>query len=411
MNGKLVIAAAVIAVASVAAAPTAWSHDLPATRWVATWSSAPIPPGSAFTAPRSFEDQTIRHIIHVSVGGRRVRVRLSNAFGAAPLFIGSVHVALHGGGAMIVPDSDRVVTFSGQSSITIPTGAVALSDPIGLDVPTRGDLAVSIYVPHDTGPATLHEDAPQTSYIAGPGDFTGATDLPGAETTTSRFWLSVVEVSTRDDVRAIVALGDSITAGGGVTRDANRTWPDLLSARLNSPSAPPRTAVLNQGIGCNRLLFDFCGQNGAARFDRDVLAVSGATHVILALGLNDIGIPVILNIPAELLTANEIIVGLTQLIERSHEKGLAIYGATITPVGSSIFPGFFTPENEAKRQAVNQWIRTSRAFDGVIDFDRVVRDPSQPTRLLPAYNSGDGVHPNDAGNLAMANAIDLWLFR
>jgi lysophospholipase L1-like esterase len=288
---------------------------------------------------------------------------------------------------------------------------VALSDPVSLDVPTRSDLAVSVYVPQNTGPATYHESSEQTSYISVPGDFTGAADIPVAETTISRFWVSVVEVMVRDEVGTLVTLGDSITEGFRSTIDTHRTWPDLLSARLNSRSGPPRLAVVNQAIGCSRLLFDFCGPNGAGRFDRDVLAVTGVTHVVVALGLNDIGLPIVAGIPSQVVSADAIIVGLSQLIERAHEKGLSILGATITPVGTSTFPGFFTPENEAKRQAVNQWIRTSRAFDGVIDFDRVLRDPDQPNRLLPAFNSGDGVHPNDAGYLAMANAIDLSFFR
>jgi lysophospholipase L1-like esterase len=408
MNRKLLLAA-VMAVAFVA--PMAGTTDSPLTHWVATWGAPPMPPGSAFLAPRAFEDQTIRHVVHVSVGGRRVRVRLSNTFGAAPLLIGSAHVALHGDGASIVPGSDRTLTFSGQPSITIPTGALALSDPVNLDVPARGDLAVSVYVPENTGPATFHESSEETAYISAPGDFTGSADVPVAEATVSRFWLSAVEVSTREEVGTLVTLGDSITEGFQSTIDAHRSWPDLLSARLNPRSGPPRLAVMNQGIGCSRLLFDFCGPNGAGRFDRDVLAVTGVTQVIVAYGLNDIGLPIVAGIPSQVVSASTVIVGLRQLIERAHEKGLAIYGATITPVGTSIYPGFFTPENEAKRQAVNRWIRTSRKFDGVIDFDRAVRDPGQPNRLLAAYDSGDGVHPSDAGYAAMANAIDLSLFR
>jgi lysophospholipase L1-like esterase len=401
----------IAAPASAQTAQTTGSHDSPSAPWVATWSAPPMLSGSALAAPRALEDQTVRNVVHVSIGGRRVRVRLSNAFGAAPLLIGAAHVALQGDGASIVPDSDRTLTFSGQPSITIPTGAVALSDPVNLEVAARSDLAVSVYTPQNTGPATYHESSEQTSYISVAGDFTGAVDLPVAETTISRFWVSVIEVMVRDEVSTVVTLGDSITEGFRSTIDAHRSWPDLLSARLNSRSGPPRLAVANQAIGCSRLLFDFCGPNGAGRFDRDVLAVSGVTHVIVALGLNDIGLPTVAGIPSEIVSADAIIVGLRQLIERAHEKGLSIYGATITPVGSSTFPGFFTPENEAKRQAVNQWIRTSRAFDAVIDFDKVLRDPAQPTRLLPAFNSSDGVHPNDAGYQAMANAIDLSLFR
>jgi lysophospholipase L1-like esterase len=405
MKKLLVIAAAVIAATS---APLASDQDT-FTRWVATWSASPVPPGTTFGSPTTFENQTIRHIVRVSVGGRRVRVRLSNAFGEAPLRIGAARVARHDARAAIVPESDRALTFAGQPSITIPKGAVALSDPVGVETPTHGRLAVSLYLPTNTGPATYHEVTRQTSYISPPGDFTESIDMPVQLATVSRFFLSVVEVAAREDVRVVVALGDSITVGGQSTVDAYRTWPDVLSARLNRFG--PRFSVVNQGVGCGRLLFDVCGQNGAARFDRDVLTVTGATHVIVALGLNDIGIPTILGTPEELVTAAEIIVGLRQLIERAREKGLAVFGATITPVGSSVVPGFYTPENEAKRLQVNAWIRSSRAFDGVIDFDRAVRDPAKPWQLSPLLNSGDGIHPNDDGYLALANAIDPALFR
>jgi lysophospholipase L1-like esterase len=421
----LAITAAVCILGS-ATASTSESDSSTSTagHWVGTWGAPPTAAGSAFNPPRTFENQTLRHVVHVSVGGRRVRVRLSNAFGTAPLHIGAAHVALHAAGASIVPGSDRPLTFSGHPSITIPTGAVALSDPATLDVPVQGDLAVSVYVPDKTSPATNHESSDQTSYISTPGDFSGAVDLPVAETTLSRFWLSVVEVSPRERVGAIVTLGDSITEGNRSTVDANHRWPDLLSARLNPLHGRPRAAVVNQGIGCSRLLHDFCGPSGASRFDRDVLAVTGATHVIVDLGLNDFALPSVAaaldledifpaakGVSSQIVSAEEVITGLRQLIARGHAAGLLVYGATITPVGRSVVPGFFTPENEAKRQALNRWIRTSGAFDAVIDFDAAVRDPEDPTLLLAAFASDDGIHPNDAGYAAMANAVDLSLFR
>ncbi len=395
-----------IEVTSVAAAES-WH---PGGRWVASWGAAPMPPDTAFDLPRSFANQTIRHVLNVSAGGKQVRVRLSNAFGAQPLKVGGTHVAVHGEGPAIVPGTDRTLTFGGKASVTIPPGGDALSDPVGLKVASHSGLAVSVYVPVDTGFATYHESSSQTSYISAPGDFAGATQLPVAEETVSRFFLSAVEVKTPAEVPTLVAIGDSITEGFGSTIDANRRWTDFLSARFNPPSGPARLAVVNHGVGCNRLLHDICGQNGVDRFERDVLSVTGATHVVVALGINDIMLPGLVNPPLEFVSADEIIAGLRQLADRAHADDLAVFGATLMPIGSSAIPGVFTPENEAKRQAVNQWVRAGHAFDAVIDFEATMRDPGQPDRLLPAYDSGDGIHPNDAGYEAMADSIDASLF-
>ena len=411
---KCSIVAAVFAVGLGALTP-AWSQTTAAAtfaaNWVATWSSAPMAPGSAFLAPVTFENQTVRQVVHISVGGAGVRVRLSNAYGAAPLVIGEVHVALAASAGSIVPGSDQTLTFNGQTSITVPNGALALSDPVRMAVPSLANLAISIYVPDNTGPATYHESADQTEYISGPGNFAGATVFPTAQTDTSRYWLSGVEVYPGIQLNAVVAIGDSITEGFQSTVDANRRWTDDLSARVNFPNGIPRLAVLNQGIGCSRLLFDFCGPNGSSRFDRDVLAQTGVTHVVVDLGLVDIVFASEANDPAQSVTPAQIITGLSQLIQRAHARGVKVIGATLTPNEGSTYPGFFTPSNEAERQAVNHWIRTSGAYDGVIDFDAAVRDPSDPERLLPAYASSDNTHPNDAGYQAMANAIDLSLFR
>jgi len=388
-------------------------------RWVTTWSAAQLQAGPTTIDAifgndhsRSFDNQTIRHIVHTSVGGRRVRVRFSNAFGFMPLRIGAGQVAQRRVGASIYPGTGRRLTFSGQASIVVPAGAVAVSDAVDLDVPGGGELAVSVYLPEATEPATFHEKTMQTSYVTGSGNFVGATDLPGATTTLSTFYLSAVEVLPTESIGTLVALGDSITQGEGSTLDAHRTWPDLLSARLNPYSPRPRLAVINQGIGCGRLLHDFCGPGGAARFDRDVLTVTGVSGVIVHMGVNDITIPSILPIfghpefAVEAVSANDLIVGLHQLSLRARARGVKIFGATITPFGSSTVPGLVTPENEAKRQAVNRWIRTGGSFDGVIDFDAAVRDPANPARLLPAYDF-DGIHLTDAGYGAMADAINL----
>lgn len=378
--------------------------------WVTTWGAAPMPPDTAFDLPSVFANQTIRHVLHVSAGGKQVRVRLSNAFGEKPLLVGGAHVAMHGEGPSIVPGTDRLLKFGGQASITIPVGADAVSDPITLKVPARSDLAVSVYLPENTGNATYHESSDQTSYISEPGDFAGATQLPVAKQTLSRFFLSAVEVKAASDVPTVVTIGDSITEGFRSTIDANHRWPDFLSARFNPTFGPPRLAVVNQGVGCNRLLHDICGQNGVDRFERDVLSVTGATHVVVALGINDIMLPGLVNPPLEFVSADEISLGLRQLAERAHASDLKVFGATLLPIGSSPIPGVFTPENEAKRQAVNHWIRTSHAFDAVVDFDATMRDPARPDSLIATYDSGDGVHPNDAGYERMADSIDASLF-
>jgi lysophospholipase L1-like esterase len=391
-------------------------------RWATTWSAAQQQPGPLTIdavlfgndQSRSFDNQTIRHIVHTSVGGRRARVRISNAYGFLPLRVGAATVALRRADSAIYQGTNRRLTFSGQPSILIPAGAVAVTDAVDLDVPGDGDLAVSVYLPTPTEPATYHEQTMQVSYITGAGNFTNAAELPGATPTRSTYYLSTVEVLPSESIGTLVALGDSITQGAGSTLSTNHTWPDLLSARLNPNPSRPRLAVINQGIGCGRLLHDFCGPSGAARFDRDVLTVTGVTGVIVHLGLNDIMIPTTLPIfglpefANEMVSATDIIVGLHQLTLRARARGVKIFGATIVPFGSSTIPGVFTPENETKRQAVNRWIRTGGAFDGVIDFDAAVRDPQIPARLRPVYDA-DGVHLTDAGYEAMAAAVNLSL--
>lgn len=375
-------------------------------QWVATWSATlhqpnPGPPG--LTNP-GFNNQTLRQIVHTSIGGEQVRVRLST-FGAAALVIGAAHIALRDAGAAIVPGSDRTLTFGGQPSILIPTGAVVLSDPVELDVPALSDVVVSVFVPESTGPATWHFVALQTSYISPPGDFTASADMPVAGTTQAWFWLAGVDVTASKQTGGVVTFGDSVTDGTRSTPDTNNRWPDHLARRLMSQPRNHKMGVLNEAISGNRLLNDGIGPNGLARFDRDVLTQTGVTHVIVLLGNNDI---LFVFNPTELVTVDQIVVGHRQLITRAHTRGLKIYGATLTPFGG--FP-LFSTEKENTRQAVNTWIRTSGEYDAVIDFDEMLRDPSDPTRLLPLYNSGDHLHPNDLGYEAMGNAIDLRLFK
>jgi lysophospholipase L1-like esterase len=361
-----------------------------------------------------FDKQTVRQIVRTSIGGDEVRVRLANTFGDIPLVIGAARLALRDSGERIDPASDHVLTFSGGPSITIPPGALAVSDPVALTVPALSELAVSIYFPEPTISTTVHAFAFQTNYFSPVGDFTAEAAMPVETTAQSWVFLTGIDVTVAEPTGVIVALGDSITDGAFSMPDTNQRWPDVIAERLAADSGQPTMAVLNAGIGGNRLLnnppegFDFAGPNALARFDRDVLGQPGVTHLIVFEGINDIGMPALSGDAAESVSADELIAGLRQIAERAHEHGIAAFGATITPFAGAMY---FTDEGEAIRQSVNDWIRSGGAFVAVLDFDEVVRDPQQPTRLLPAFDSGDHLHPNDAGFAAMGESIDLALFR
>ena len=396
--------------------------------WVGTWMVAhigrpqnPPPPPVPLTPPAQgqtaapaptpfvhFNNQTLRQIVRTSIGGRRVRVALSNAFGTAPLTVGAARIAVRDKEAGIVPASDRPLTFSGRPSMAIPSGAMLISDPVDLAVPAMGDLAIDLYLPGDTNtpsPLTTFTSALQTSYISETGNHAGASSFPVVAKTPSWFVVSRIEVMAPQSVGAVVAVGDSITAGSRSTADTNNRYPNHLAARLAAASVP--LAVLNAGIGGNRVLNEgafTAGVNVVGRFERDVLAQPGITHAIVLEGINDIGNARDNPTP----TAEDLIAAHKQLIDRAHTRGIVIFGATLTPYEGAMY---FSAGGEAKRQALNQWIRTSRAYDGVIDFDQATRDPSNPARFLPLYDSGDHLHPGDAGYKAMAEAIDLALFK
>ena len=389
--------------------------------WVTTWTTA----NAASDQPTVFSNQTIREIVHTTIGGSAVRIRLSNTFGTRPIRLDAVFIGLQNmgkeDGAGLVPRSNHEVTFGASRSIAIPEGAEALSDPVSFSVGSEQNLAISLFTSGETGPATVHGSAFQTNYVSGPGNFAaeeGANSFAtatGSKTTGSWYFLSAVEGLAAADVKgAVVALGDSITDGASSRPDKNERWTDVLARRLLAGHT--KIAVLNAGIGGNRVLTSSpCwGQNALARLGRDVLAQAGIKAVILFEGTNDIGQPDTRALETNpclsrtQVTADEIIAGYKQIIARTHARGLKIFGATILP-----YQGFgaWTTTGEAKRVAVNQWIRTSRAFDGIIDFDAAVRDPAIPTRMAPQYDSGDHLHPGPAGHEAMGNAVDLALFR
>ena len=358
-------------------------------------------PAAATAVPRP-DNQTLRQIVHVSAGGDRVRVVLTNAFGTAPLVVGAAHIALREKDSAIVAASDRVLTFSGKSAPTIPAGASLVSNPVSLTVPAFADVAIDLFVPEDTGaqPLTMHRAAHQTSYLSRAGNHAGAAEMADGTTVTSWYFLGDVEVMAPEGTAVVVALGDSITDGSQSTLDANLRWPDLLARRL------PKTAVLNAGIGGNRLLSEGTPESGInilARFDRDVLLQAGVTHVIVLEGINDIGNAREHPSPS----ADDLICGASAARRAGACRGLKIFGATLTPFEGAAYA---THAGEAKRQALNDWIRPAGAYDGVIDFDAVIRDPQQPTRMLATYDSGDHLHPSDAGYQAMGNAIDPALF-
>jgi lysophospholipase L1-like esterase len=391
-------------------------------RWVGTWATAvvarpvaPAAPAAPNTPPPvHVNNQTLRQIVHVSLGGSRVRVVFSNAFGTAPLAIGAAHVALRAKDAAIVPGSGRPLTFGGRAASQVPPGAVLVSDPVTLAVPAFADLAIDAYLPGNTAdgtsPLTVHNGAFQTNYLSQTGNHAGAPELPMASTMRAWFFLARVEVTPAGPASAVVTFGDSLTDGTASTVDTNNRWPDHLARRL-SKQPDARVGVLNMGIAGNRLLTDGAGVNALARFDRDVLAQPGATHVIVLEGINDLGIPREGPVP----TTDDLIAAHQQLIARARAKGLRIYGATMLPFEGTnlggIANGYYTPEKDARRRAFNQWLRTSGAYDAVIDFEAAVRDPENPARLSPKFKAPDNLHLNDAGYEALANAVDLALLR
>ncbi|MFI5897026.1 GDSL-type esterase/lipase family protein [Actinoplanes sp. NPDC051513] len=360
--------------------------------WTAGFRTAVISPYEQiqFTEPRGFADQTVRQVLHMAGGGERVRVRLTNRYGRTPLTIAAATAATEHG--------QTALTFDGAEKVTIPPGEDAASDPVDLPVDPGADLSLSIYLPEETGLATYSHRPAETAHIVG-GNHVTSPVLREAEQQEGRFYVSGVDVLTPNVTPIAVAFGDSWFEGVGSTIGANNRAVDFLNRRLN------RGWVVNQGIAGNRLLLDEVGRHGLARFDSDVLSIPGLTHVLVHFGINDLGLPGMFG--GRPVTADALVEGFEALADRAHEADLKILAATIGPFAGVVFPGVSTPEGLAARREVNDWIRTTNTFDAVFDVARAVESPDAPDCIDPALDSGDGMHLNDKGHQAMANAVDL----
>ncbi|GGL37223.1 SGNH/GDSL hydrolase family protein [Caulobacter rhizosphaerae] len=378
--------------------------------WTGSWATALVPTDAA-NLPAPQGEVTIRQVVRLGAGGPRLRLRLANTFGTAPLRIDGARVALAAapGGSGIVAETDRAVTFDGQSGVTIPPGATWLSDPVNLPVEGLARLAVSLRLPEVPRQASVHRSARTTAFVVA-GDQSAAPELAGAATFTQWAQLAGVDVERPSGKgTAVVTLGDSITDGSGAGVDVYERWPDVLAARLQADPRTKGVSVLNVGIGGNKLLKDGSGQAALARLDRDVLTQSGVKALIVLIGINDIGG---LSREGEVTPEKrtQVVTGLIaayrQIVTRAHERGIRVIGATILPCGGTkVYRS--DADADADRQAVNAWIRGSGVFDAVVDFDRVTRDPAHPERLLPAYDSGDQLHPSPAGYKAMGEAVAI----
>jgi lysophospholipase L1-like esterase len=397
--------------------------------WIATWAASPE---SANSNPKlamlNLKNQTVRERVRVSLGGSQICIRLSNEYGARPLLAGAVTLARPVDASSVAPDTIRTVTFSGHGSVMISPGAPVLSDPVAFPVRSGAEISISIYFPQRVSTPTIHELALKRAIISHGGDQTHAAKIAGGVQSTSSILIGAMLVPAQPGQRLVVAFGDSIVDGDGSTIDADHNWPSDLVRRVLNSSSTPNLAVVNEGLAGNRLLSNDdglsarvglsagIGASALARFDRDVLALPGVTHVVLLEGINDIGFPGAkiagheLADPAAVRTSEELIDGYRQLISRAHTHGIKLIGATVTPCEGVSLPGYYSEPKESVRQAVNKWIRTSGSFDGLIDFDAILRDPQHPSRILPRFASSDHLHPNDAGYQAMADAIDLSVF-
>jgi lysophospholipase L1-like esterase len=412
-NGRaatLTVASPVVAppASSSASAPPATQTPTPAVA-----PAQPVPPGADARPPRppaiiyGASDITLREIVHVSIGGPAVRVIFSNEFGADPLTIGAAHIAVSQGGSSVNLVSAAGLTFGGRTAVTIPPGALVVSDPATVNLPAGSDLAVSLFLPaQPIHQLSQHGSADQISYTA-PGNVVGAKTLDNPSEIRSWPFVKGVDVKVSAQSGAVVAFGDSITDGAFAAINQNARWPDELARRLLANPKTANIGVLNEGIGGNRILHDNAGPSALARFDRDVIAQSGVKYLIILECINDIGHAYDPGRPYDVVSADDLITGYIQMAERAHDHGIKVYIATATPYTGAKYA---SPAGEEVRQAVNKWIRTSHEIDGFIDFDKATQDPANPAAFLPAYDHGDHLHPSDPGYKAMGDAIDLNLF-
>ncbi len=407
---RTLFASALLALAVVAHAA---KPDPPPDHWVGTWATADYALDNAKSLADlglGVADTTLREVVHVSLGGPLVRVELSNEFGTEPLTVGAAHLALTAPGVYMDINlaSASALTFGGKASIVIPPGATAVSDPAKLAVPAGGDLTISLFLPAQTiSHGSFHNSAYQSNFLVA-GNSVSARTLVSPRKVTQWYFLKGVDVKVPAQDGAVVAFGDSITDGTQNVVDSNGRWPDVLAHRLGAGGKKTRyLGVLNEGIGGNRVLHDGTGPSALARFDRDVLSRPGVKYLILLEAINDIGHAYDPRSPYDVVTAEDLIQGYQQLLERAHQHGIKVIGATLTPYMGAAYA---SPAGEQVRQALNTWIRTSKALDGFVDFDKATADPAHPDMFLPADDRGDHLHPNDAGMKAMGDAFDLKLF-
>ena len=385
--------------------------------WITTWAATPAPRWAdelpaPFAVPELLQDQTVRQIARISVGGEKVRVVLSNEFGTRPLTIGAASVALAGKEGALAGGAAKKLTWGGRADVVIPPAAFMLSDPVDLAVPALSSVAVSFYLPKKTALSSVHWDGVQTGYISGLGDHTTEPQFKAESTTKSRLLLSRIMTDARPGSRAVVFFGDSITDGNCSTVDSNNRWPDHIAERLQA-QGQTEVAVVNEAYSGDRVLTNGMGMNALSRFDTSVLSHPRVSTVVMMMGINDIGWPgpnaVTPTDPEP--TAEDVITGYKQIIDRAHGHGLRFVGVTLTPFidtfKGTATSGYYTPAKETIRQAVNDWIRQNKLADGLIDFDKIVEDPANPGHINPTYDCGDHLHPNDAGYQAMAKAVDL----